>query len=120
MSIRATNNAPSGAPQTTTGRAPFWAAHIPGPFVRVTFTILLVAMAVMIWLGMRNPARQIRTTVPRDNRRVVDAPRPARPPVPLVRFDVFGLWLGACSHASRRRPAEVESTACPPCHGPRS
>lgn len=176
---------------------PFWAARIPGPFVRVTFTILLGAMAAMIWLGMRSPARQVRPAVPRDNRRVVaalvlagfvggivsslvgsgadvltylavvilldvdpkigvptsvvvmtlisilglvvlgvgdgqlavepstdgrgvvavshqwvgdvapgedvevaflgpvDGPRPDRPPIPLVRFDVFGLWLAA-------------------------
>lgn len=35
------------------GDEPFWPSRLPGPYVKVTFTLLVAAMAVVVYLGYR-------------------------------------------------------------------
>ncbi len=42
---------------------PFWPSVLPGPYVKVFFTLLVVAMAFVVFLGSRVPVREVRTTV---------------------------------------------------------
>lgn len=35
------------------GDVPFWPSRLPGPYVKVTFTLLVAAMAVVVYLGYR-------------------------------------------------------------------
>ena len=35
------------------GDAPFWPSRLPGAYVKVTFTLIVAAMAVIVWLGYR-------------------------------------------------------------------
>lgn len=32
---------------------PFWPSHLPGPYVKVTFTLIVAAMAVVVYVGYR-------------------------------------------------------------------
>lgn len=38
---------------------PFWPSRLPGPYVKVTFTIVLAAMAWLVFLAQRVPVRKI-------------------------------------------------------------
>ncbi len=42
---------------------PFWASVLPGAYVKVFFTLLVVSMAVVVFLGSRVPVREIRTSL---------------------------------------------------------
>lgn len=52
------------------GDTPFWSPLLPGPYVKVTFTLVLAAMGFVIWLASKLPLRAIVTRVPA-------GPRPA-------------------------------------------
>lgn len=41
--------------------APFWPSVLPGVYVKVGFTLLVVVMAFVVFLGSRVPAREVRT-----------------------------------------------------------
>ena len=49
----------------------FWPSRVPGPYVKVTFTVLLVAMAVVVALGVRVSLRRVVTRAPATSRVVV-------------------------------------------------
>ena len=49
----------------------FWPSRIPGPYVKVTFTVITVAMAAIVLLGMRVRIRQVRSRAPEVLRAVV-------------------------------------------------
>ncbi len=42
---------------------PFWTSVLPGPYVKVFFTLLVLAMAFVVFLGSRVPVREIRTSI---------------------------------------------------------
>ena len=42
---------------------PFWTSLLPGPYVKVLFTLLVVAMAFVVYLGSRVPVREVRTSI---------------------------------------------------------
>lgn len=51
----------------------FWPSRLPGPYVKVTFTLIVAAMAFVVFLGWRSPVRRVRTTVAGQNRRLLVA-----------------------------------------------
>ncbi|MGB2923284.1 MAG: sulfite exporter TauE/SafE family protein [Mycobacterium sp.] len=42
---------------------PFWPSILPGAYVKVLFTLLVLAMAFVVFLGSRVPIREVRTSV---------------------------------------------------------
>ena len=49
---------------------PFWDARLPGPYVKITFTLILAGMAWLVFLGSRVPVRRVDFELPAGNRRV--------------------------------------------------
>ncbi len=49
---------------------PFWPSRLPGPYVRVTFTILLASMAFVVYLGTRIRIRKVDAALPPLNKRL--------------------------------------------------
>ena len=49
---------------------PFWPSRLPGPYVRVTFTILLAGMAFVVYLGTRIRIRKVDAALPPLNTRL--------------------------------------------------
>lgn len=49
---------------------PFWEAKLPGPYVKITFTLVLAGMAWLVFLGSRVPVRRVDFELPSGNRRV--------------------------------------------------
>ncbi len=49
---------------------PFWPSRLPGPYVRVTFTILLASMAFVVYLGTRIRIRKVDAALPPLNNRL--------------------------------------------------
>jgi uncharacterized membrane protein YfcA len=49
---------------------PFWAATVPGAYVKVSFTVVIAALAVVVYLGWRLPVRLLTPKLPANNRRV--------------------------------------------------
>ena len=49
---------------------PFWPSRLPGPYVRVTFTILLASMAFVVYLGTRIRIRKVDAALPPLNTRL--------------------------------------------------
>ncbi len=49
----------------------FWVSRLPGPYVKVTFTLVLAGMAWLVFLGSRIPVRKVDYVLPNDNRRLV-------------------------------------------------
>jgi uncharacterized membrane protein YfcA len=43
---------------------PFWPSRLPGEYVKVTFTIVLAAMAIAMWIEYRSPLVERRSQVP--------------------------------------------------------
>ena len=43
---------------------PFWPSTLPGPYVKVTFTLVVAAMAWVVLLGLRTPIRQVADALP--------------------------------------------------------
>ncbi len=41
----------------------FWPSRLPGAYVKVSFSLLVVAMAFVVWLGSRVPVREVRSTI---------------------------------------------------------
>lgn len=60
---------------------PFWASVLPGPYVKVLFTLLVASMAFVVFLGSRVPVREVRISL---------SPLGAR----QVAFVVVGAFLG--------------------------
>lgn len=52
---------------------PFWPSTLPGAYVKMTFTLVIAALAVVVYLGWRLPVRQVAPTLPKDNTRVTAA-----------------------------------------------
>lgn len=52
---------------------PFLRPRIPGEYVKVTFTLTVVAMALITWVGSRVKIREIKSQIPVMNRRTVAA-----------------------------------------------
>lgn len=51
---------------------PFWTSLLPGPYVKVLFTLLVLAMAFVVYLGSRVPVREVRTSIdPLGRRQIV-------------------------------------------------
>ena len=50
--------------------APFWPIELPGPYVKVTFTLVVLAMGVVVWMGSRLPIREVSGELPPMNRRL--------------------------------------------------
>lgn len=42
---------------------PFWPSTLPGPYVKVGFTLLVVTMATIVFLGSRVPVREVRRSI---------------------------------------------------------
>ncbi len=55
------------------GDTTFWPATVPGPYVKVTFTLVLAAMAWVVLLGQRIPVRLVGEALPDLNRRLMVA-----------------------------------------------
>ena len=49
---------------------PFWPSELPSAYVRVTFSLVLAAMAWVVFLGWRIPVRKVDTELPTMNRRL--------------------------------------------------
>lgn len=49
---------------------PFWPSRLPGPYVKVTFTIVLAAMAFVVYLGSRVLIRKLESGLPPMNTRL--------------------------------------------------
>lgn len=43
--------------------AVFWPSTLPGPYIKVFFTLLVAAMAFVVFLGSRVPLREVRTRI---------------------------------------------------------
>jgi uncharacterized protein len=52
---------------------PFWPMVVPGPYVKVTFTLILAAMAFIVFLQVRTPIRQVQGEVTVWSARLVTA-----------------------------------------------
>ncbi len=50
--------------------APFWPSNLPGPYVKVTFTLVVAAMAWAVLVGLRTPIRTVAGSLPTMNRRL--------------------------------------------------
>lgn len=50
---------------------PFWPSTLPGPYVKVTFTLVVAAMAWVVLLGLRTPIRQVADALPTLHGRLV-------------------------------------------------
>lgn len=48
----------------------FWPSRIPGAYVKVTFTLVLISMAWVVFLGWRTPVRRIDRALPELNGRL--------------------------------------------------
>ncbi|MGI9599493.1 MAG: TSUP family transporter [Acidimicrobiales bacterium] len=44
--------------------APFWPSNLPGPYVKVTFTLVVAAMAWVVLIGLRTPIRSVTGALP--------------------------------------------------------
>lgn len=44
--------------------APFWPSSLPGPYVKVTFTLVVAAMAWVVFVGLRTPIRSVTNAIP--------------------------------------------------------
>ncbi len=49
---------------------PFWPTSLPGPYVKVTFTIIVASMAWVVFLGSRTPIRTVANEMPPMNGRL--------------------------------------------------
>ena len=49
---------------------PFWPTSLPGPYVKVTFTIIVASMAWVVFLGSRIPIRSVSNEMPPMNHRL--------------------------------------------------
>ncbi len=45
-------------------QAPFWPADLPGPYVKLTFTLVVAAMAWAVLVGLRTPIRSVAGGLP--------------------------------------------------------
>lgn len=45
-------------------QSPFWPSSLPGPYVKVTFTLVVAAMAWVVLLGLRTPIRSVAGALP--------------------------------------------------------
>ncbi len=52
---------------------PFWPSTLPGPYVKVTFTLVVAAMAWVVLLGLRTPIRRVADALPTLHGRLVVA-----------------------------------------------
>ncbi len=52
---------------------PFWPSTLPGPYVKVTFTLLVAAMAVVVYLGYRSHVLERLVTMPALGPRILAA-----------------------------------------------
>lgn len=43
---------------------PFWPSSLPGPYVKVTFTLVVAAMAWVVLVGLRTPIRSVSGSLP--------------------------------------------------------
>lgn len=43
---------------------PFWPSSLPGPYVKVTFTLVVAAMAWVVLIGLRTPIRSVSGSLP--------------------------------------------------------
>ena len=43
---------------------PFWPSTLPGPYVKVTFTLVVAAMGWVVLLGLRTPIRRVAGSLP--------------------------------------------------------
>ncbi len=43
---------------------PFWPSNLPGPYVKVTFTLVVAAMAWVVLIGLRTPIRSVTGSLP--------------------------------------------------------
>ncbi len=53
------------------GDDPFWPSRLPGPYVKVTFTLLVAAMAVVVFLGFRAHLLERLVAMPIAGRRIM-------------------------------------------------
>ena len=53
------------------GAVAFWPSILPGSYVKMTFTLVVAALAVVVFLGWRLPIRYLTPELPKDNRRVI-------------------------------------------------
>ena len=53
------------------GDAAFWPSLLPGTYVKMTFTLVVAALAVVVFLGWRLPVRYLTPELPARNRRVL-------------------------------------------------
>jgi uncharacterized protein len=53
--------------------APYWPSTLPGPYVRVTFSLLLAAMALVVYLGTKVLLRKVDRALPPMNGRLYAA-----------------------------------------------
>lgn len=44
--------------------SPFWPSNLPGPYVKVTFTLVVAAMAWVVLIGLRTPIRAVAGSLP--------------------------------------------------------
>ncbi|MEM7275135.1 MAG: sulfite exporter TauE/SafE family protein [Actinomycetota bacterium] len=50
--------------------APFWPSTLPGPYIKVTFTLVVAAMAWVVLIGLRTPIRRVAPGLPDMGRRL--------------------------------------------------
>lgn len=50
---------------------PFWPSRLPGPYVKVTFTLVVAAMAAVVYMGYRRQILERRADLPELSRRLV-------------------------------------------------
>lgn len=50
---------------------PFWPTLLPGPYVKVSFSLLVLCMATIVFLGSRVPLREIRPRIDRTPRAII-------------------------------------------------
>lgn len=73
---------------------PFWPSRLPGPYVKVTFTLVVAAMAAVVFMGYRRQILERRTELPRLSR-------------PLVTTLVFAGLVGGVASALVGSGADV-------------
>ena len=73
---------------------PFWTSLLPGPYVKVLFTLLVLAMAFVVYLGSRVPVREVRTSIDPLGRR-------------QIAFLVVGALLGGLASSQVGSGADV-------------
>jgi uncharacterized membrane protein YfcA len=52
---------------------PFWPSSLPGPYVKITFTLVVAAMAVVVLIGLRTPIRTVSGALPPLDTRLTSA-----------------------------------------------